>query len=863
MKTLFKYWFVPVVLSVMAACEKEQAGQITDTPGKNTPEEVTPEPVTYDPAKYLLGFDANMEETKADMDDGTGKLSWSNGDRIKIISADGTQEATYEYNGTQFEHVGSPIERQAGLKAYFPADNFEWANGQVQFTMPAAFESLTGIQNPMAGLVPVDGGEEIDVSLKNLGGIYEVKLATAKAAGETVTAVELGNTSIPITGKAAVTVNESTGIPSVGALDGATYVVMNLAASHTLTSTPKSVYFFLPETAENAFTGMYIKVIFGKGGTYAPYEMKIRKSATMTIERSHRWYMDFSVNGFFSGGDGSATNPYQISSAEDFKAIKGKMESNEASDGYVSETGTFFGSTAVYYKQTADIDFGNEALPSIGIYNATLAVATPFQGTYDGNNKKLEKFTVSGDVDASVGLFAYVNNATLKNIKVVNAAVTGTNTTGILTGRCIGTTSIENCSLEGGQVTGRNSVGFIAHITGSTTVKGCSVSNLTVTTADSGSAANNQGGVVGFAGGTSSIESCSTSGSIQFTGTASGTARGGIVGKFDSTGEVTGCTNGAEISNLLVNYTGGIAGQLTKGTITECDNTGDVTGLGYVGGITGSMLPASSTCVFVNKCRVDATITGTGDENTEACVGGIVGSMQNGVLNTCIAKGSVVNSWYDAGGIAGQINANGNSNVFNRPYVFDCIAANDVTCTRNSGSSNIGGVVGRIVRGDSYTGQYTAVDNCIGLNQTITSTLQYAGAFVGNVSAGSTTNNGNVRVRNCISLVDDSHLQVNTAANYTGGFAGGYLGALIHCYYLVSDNNQTAIDGTTAASNLTKSNLATLTSADFRSAHNSRAASYSLTVNSVSYKSSGWTLPADASYPVPTTLYNLGSEYYK
>ena len=43
MKTLFKYWFVPVVLSVMAACEKEQAGQITDTPGKNTPEEVTPE----------------------------------------------------------------------------------------------------------------------------------------------------------------------------------------------------------------------------------------------------------------------------------------------------------------------------------------------------------------------------------------------------------------------------------------------------------------------------------------------------------------------------------------------------------------------------------------------------------------------------------------------------------------------------------------------------------------------------------------------------------------------------------------------------------------------------------------------------
>jgi hypothetical protein len=171
-------------------------------------------------------------------------------------------------------------------------------------------------------------------------------------------------------------------------------------------------------------------------------------------------------------------------------------------------------------------------------------------------------------------------------------------------------------------------------------------------------------------------------------------------------------------------------------------------------------------------------------------------------------------------------------------------------------------VVGRINRNSSYTDQYISVDNCIGLNQTITATLQYAGAFVGNVNA-SATNNNRVRVRNCISLVDDSHLQVNTSANYTGGFAGGYLGALIHCYYLVSDNKQTAVSGTTEASNLTKSDLATLTSSDFCSSHSTRATGYNLTVNGVQYKSSGWTLPADASYPVPTTLYALGSNYYK
>ena len=166
------------------------------------------------------------------------------------------------------------------------------------------------------------------------------------------------------------------------------------------------------------------------------------------------------------------------------------------------------------------------------------------------------------------------------------------------------------------------------------------------------------------------------------------------------------------------------------------------------------------------------------------------------------------------------------------------------------------------MRGSSYTDQYVSVDNCIGLNKTITSSRPYAGAFIGNL-AGQATNNDRARLRNCISLVDDSHLYVSTTSTQTGGFVGQYLGALIHCYYLVSDNNQTAASGTTTASNLTKSDLTTLTSAAFCEAHSSRAAGYNLTVNSVQYKSSGWTKPSDVDYPVPTTLYNLGSDYYK
>ena len=463
MKKTIRFFAIAVAFAAMAACNKEP--DIVEVPSI-VEEENTPTATSYDPAKYLTGFGADMEETKADLADATGDFSWTNGDQVKVIRSDG-QEALYAYSESKFAPVGEPLEKNGDpMHVFFPAGNFVWDTDHVQFTMPAAFESLNGIMNPMAAVVPADATAETSVTLLNLGAIYEIRAYTDNAHGETLTKVELSNSKVSITGSATVSFSE--GIPSIGALVGGNkFVTCELAAPVTLSSTPKSVYFFLPVTGTNELDAMTVKLVYGKtvgSVEYEPFEFKTRKTA-MTVTRSMRKHMNFKAAGFFSGGDGSEANPYLIASADDFKAIKTKMESTFPTEGGVSGEGTFFGSTGVHYQQTHDIDFDNEALSSIGIYNATPAYATPFQGTYDGNNKKLEEFTVSGDVDGSVGLFAYVSNATLKNIKVVNATVTGTNTTGILTGRCIEATSIENCSLNGGQVTGRNSVGFIAHIT--------------------------------------------------------------------------------------------------------------------------------------------------------------------------------------------------------------------------------------------------------------------------------------------------------------------------------------------------------------------------------------------------------------
>ncbi len=848
MKKTIRFFAIAAVFAVMGtACDKDQAASIFPQD-----EEKTDEQVMYDSARYLIGFGAKMEKTKADLDDGTGKFNWTDGDVVKVFNSEG-ESATYSYSASKskFEPTGEPLEKNGNpMHAFFPAANFVWDTDHVKFTMPAAFESLTGIMNPMAAVVPADASSGTDITLLNLGGIYEIKMTSAKTSGETVTKVELGNTGVNITGSAAVSFDGGT--PSIGALSGAKSVTLELASPVTLSSTPKSVYFFLPVTGANEFEGMYVKLVYGKtvdAVTYEPFEQKTRNSA-MTVTRCMRMHMNFSANGFFSGGDGSESNPYLIATAADFKAIKGKMESTAATDGYVSETGTFFGSTGVHYQQTADIDFDNEALSSIGIYNATLAEATPFQGTYDGNDKKLEKFTVSGDVDASVGLFAYVSNATLKNIKVVTASVTGTNVTGVLTGRCIGTTLIDGCSLEGGQVTGRNSVGFIAHIHADVKVKGCSVKDINVVTAESGADANNQGGVVGYAGGNSSIESCNTYGTIQFTGANSGSARGGIVGKLDSTGSVEECTNGAAVTNTLTNNTGGIAGALVNGSISKCVNAGNVTGKAYVGGIVGD---ASSTAVicFIESCRTNATVSGTAN-----CVGGIVGRTLNGVVvNSCYAKGSV-SGRYDVGGLIGlmQVN-NAGSGTLCRAYMYDCLANMDVTSTRDTeGDCRTGGAVGTVQINQN---QFVAIDNCGVLGVTLTASYAKVGGFVGWTNNSKTAER--LAIRNCYTMVGS----VPGSANYGGfvGYAQGN-GELRYDYYVADDTNSTIASGVTKE-NLNKTTASAIGSAATCTALNNNN-SYQLEVNGKTNKSSlGWAIPAGVDYPVPGALIALGEEYYK
>ena len=604
MKKMYKYLAFAASVAVLAAsCEKSQTVHQNAIPDENTPETGS-----YDPEKYLLGFSASFEKTRADLDD-AGTITWAEGDKVKVFNSEGGS-ALYSYHGTDFEPDGTPLEKNGEeMQACFPADNYTWDTDHVKFTMPEAFESLNGIQNPMAGVVPADADETTSVELKNLGGIYEVKLVKAKEYGETVTKLELGNTDVNITGSA--TLSFTDGVPAIGALDGATSFTVEFASPVTLTSTAKSVYFFLP-AAE--LSGMYVKAVFGKtvgGVTYEPYEQKTR-NGSMSIARGGRKNMTFSVNGFFSGGDGSEDNPYLISSADDFMAIAtlANAAAEAGGNGYNADAKrTFFGSAGVHYKQTGNIDFENATLTPIGnvssagnANNASSPTGNAFSGTFDGGNHTVKNFSANVTVadNGVYGLFGYVQNATIKNLSVeadLTLKAAATADAGVLAGTVAGST-IENVTVNatltvpGADVDNKRfTVGGIAGFVFGTPDAPSLIKDCTVTataTVESGKNTKNgatcvhYGGIVGFsttASGVTEIactlDHCVNNGTI----TAKSGRSAGIVAAANLATLIKNCVNNATHTNSFANARiaqivcnlGNYSG------VVDCTNNGDLT----------------------------------------------------------------------------------------------------------------------------------------------------------------------------------------------------------------------------------------------------------------------------------------------
>jgi len=264
-------------------------------------------------------------------------------------------------------------------------------------------------------------------------------------------------------------------------------------------------------------------------------------------------------------GDGSAANPYQISTAEQLNSIGGN--------------------TALLNKcfiLMNDIDMSAYTGTQYKIIGTNSSF--PYMGIFDGNGFKVSHltYTINNDTDF-VGLFGYSKDAIIKNIHLDHVHIS---TKGSFVGGLIGFMSegkIINASVTG-DIVGNSYLGGLAGRT-SGEITHCN-SNCCITGVNAETWNNIIGGLAGGQN-SGTITNCFC------TGTITGYAEvGGLVG--EQYGNVYQSFNQCNVIGIGTDKygnpsfsIGGITGIQMGGTIKDCYNTGQISGYSQVGGITG------------------------------------------------------------------------------------------------------------------------------------------------------------------------------------------------------------------------------------------------------------------------------------
>ena len=166
-------------------------------------------------------------------------------------------------------------------------------------------------------------------------------------------------------------------------------------------------------------------------------------------------------------GSGTEDSPYEVSSAEDWAAVCEKAN---------------YGNLKVHVKLTDNIDLSATSFTSV-----TLCASLNGDG-----------HTISG---LTKPLFNGLNGATVKNLAIVGADITGDNgkNVGILANSTSsGTITIQNCYVSGSITGSGNGIGgLIGQVGATTTIRNCAV-DVTVKNTQTGGYAFGAGGVVGY-----------------------------------------------------------------------------------------------------------------------------------------------------------------------------------------------------------------------------------------------------------------------------------------------------------------------------------------------------------------------------
>ncbi len=194
-------------------------------------------------------------------------------------------------------------------------------------------------------------------------------------------------------------------------------------------------------------------------------------------------------------GSGSATDPFLISNADELAWMSNPKKADGTALSYLE---------TYYYELTADIDLGGKAWTPIGNNS------NRFQGHFDGKDHTITGLNINVDGNY-VGFFGGAQKATIANLKIANANVTGNQRVGGIIGTTWDKVTLTDCSFSGtitGTVVSKSD--DAAHVGG--LVGGVEAGTLTIDNCDTdvtiaayrGTLTWNHMGIGGLVGGASS-----------------------------------------------------------------------------------------------------------------------------------------------------------------------------------------------------------------------------------------------------------------------------------------------------------------------------------------------------------------------
>lgn len=294
----------------------------------------------------------------------------------------------------------------------------------------------------------------------------------------------------------------------------------------------------------------------------------------------------------YSGGNGTAVSPYQISSTSDWQTLT--ATSNDWNK---------------YFILTQNLDFNGTTITPIAPDTSDSVAGHQggrFTGSFDGSNFVVRNFVINQPGNEYVGLFGYIFEGQIKNLGIEGASIVGKNFVGGLLGENYGGL-ITNC-YSTGSVTGNFEVGgLVGHSNSSIT--NCYSTSSVIGTGDG------IGGLVGQSYGCS-ITACYSTGSV------SGNSEvGGLIGLIYHYGSITNCYANGSVSGT--SHVGGLVGQSQDVSVTNCYSTGLVSGSSR-GGLFGY---ASGT---ITSCFWDTQTSGiTTSAGGNGVLGRITAKMKN------------------------------------------------------------------------------------------------------------------------------------------------------------------------------------------------------------------------------------------